>query len=190
MLAGASESDLLLSALLCLPNEDALIALLGEPAGPAFKTHLEGRKVRYDADDPDMVARFLDWRLQHPDATVFASFDPSCGRALLKTISMLQDPFGVPVDVIFLGARNEGRPGLLVQMEALTRVIRARVSGLSMTSSSELEIPVIPAIIADLYQTNSDTLRGLLLGMPDGSGALFASELNRFSRNLEAELAQ
>lgn len=194
MLAGAGESDLLMANLLCLPRSELFgIALFGEPAGPTFKAHPQERRARFEADDTGAVGSFIDWRLNLPDTTVVASFDPSCAVALIEALEILRGDFPyIPVDVIFLAGRDEQEPGLLAKLrqQEAGKVIVARTATMSSSfeSSQDVNIPVLPKILAAPYQSGHGSLRTLAAGLPVGSRASFASALRRFAIALEGQL--
>ena len=192
MLAGANDSDLLMASVLCFPRVQTFaIALFGDPAGPAYKTHPEKMKRRFYQDDPGAVGTLIDWRLALPDTPMIASFDPTCSPSLLQAVEVLTTDFEVPTDVIFMAARNEGTPGLLKHLqESAARVIIARPA--TMTSkfepSDDLEVPALPQILAAQYASSQRSLRDLVATLPLGSSATFRSSLGKFSSKLEVKL--
>lgn len=194
MLAGAGESDQLMANLLCLPRSEMFgIALFGEPAGPTFKSHPQERRARFDADDSGAVGSFLDWRINLPGTTVLASFDPSCAVALIEALETLHGDFPhIPVDVIFLAGRDEQEPGLLAKLrqQQAGRVIVARTATLSsrFEVSQDVNVPILPKILAPRYQAGEGSLRTLAAGLPEGSRATFASALRKFASALEEKL--
>lgn len=189
MLAGAGDSDLLMANLVCLPRSETYgIALFGEPAGPTFKTHPVQMKSRYDLDDPGAVGMFIDWRYRLNDTPIVASFDPSCAGAFVEVAELLTDQFELPIDVIFIAARDEATPGLVKRLrQVVERVTVARLPTLSsrFDPTDDLEVPALPKILAGDYALAEKPLRELAAALPPGSLATFLSSLRRFASKLE-----
>lgn len=193
ILAGASDSDLLVAHILCLSRAEVFgIAILGEPAGPTFKTHPADKRARFESDDPGAVGAFVDWRFSLPSTTVVASFDPSCAGALIETAELFRSTFpDVPIDVIFLAARDEKEPGLVHQLRArVGKVIMARPSSMRsrFDPSEEVDVPALPRNLLEDYQACQGPLRTLAAGLQPGSQAMFAQSLTKFANALEDHL--
>ncbi|MBJ7525700.1 MAG: hypothetical protein JHD10_00505 [Sphingomonadaceae bacterium] len=188
MLAGGSESDVAIAHLLCLPHSETFgLAIFGEPSGPTFKTHRDDRRARFDPSDAGAVGTFIDWRLAMGNTHVIASFDPSCSRELIKAIELLNHELKLPINVIFLAARDEGSPKLVDRVKQVAgKVIVARPGGRSkFEMTNDLEVPVLPRILVENYSLAQCPLRELVERLPFGSRALFQSELLKFSSKLE-----
>lgn len=190
MQAGGRDADLLTAHLLCLPQDEVYgLALFGGPAGPAFKTHPEGMRARFDVvADPGAVGTFLDWRFGLGATPVIASFDPGSAGALEEAVGLFHDHFELPIDVIFLAAKDEERPPLVKRLEQITeKVIVARPATTSSRfdkSTEHLEIPELPMSLRDFFSAER-SLRGLKNALPGGSRALFESTLRHFCGKLE-----
>lgn len=188
-LAGAGDSDLLMAHLLCLSRSETYgVALFGDAAGPTFKTHSEHMKTRFDLDDPGAVGMFINWRYRLETTPIIASFDFSCAGALIHAVELLTDEFELPINVIFLAAKDEGTPGLVKRIrQVVDRVIVARPSTMNsrFDPTEDLEVPALPKILAGDYALAEKPLRDLVAALPPGSRATFQSSLRQFSSKLE-----
>lgn len=64
LLSGSSDADMFLAHLMALPNGSMnAVAHCGGPAGPTFKSHDQAKAIRLDTDDPDLPAKFIDFRV-------------------------------------------------------------------------------------------------------------------------------
>lgn len=190
MLAGASDVDLLMAHFLCLPQSETYgIALFGEPAGPTFKTHPAEMSARFEPEDPGAVGTFIDWRYELGNTPVIASFDPSCARSFVQAVEILNDQFQLPIDVIFLAAKDEGMPPLVKRIRTVVGkvIVARRKETMSKFEKTEaLEFPSLPRILAKDYVLAQSSLIDLVKALPNGSRELFRSELREFSSKLEA----
>lgn len=189
MLAGAADSDILVSTLLCLPSKDDIhVAIIGEPRGPAFKTLPEERTFRSEATTKDDASDFVDWRLERKGVPVVASFDTSAGQQLLQTIHLCIG-LGIPIDVLFLLAKGEGRPGILDVIEAMIPVVRLRPADVLPPLQGDLAVPAVPRRLVAAYQAGEGPLRALADQQPVASRSMYATALRSFADQLHKELS-
>lgn len=192
MLAGSADFDLLLAYLLCLSKtEEYAIALIDDPAGPSFKAHPVGLRERFHTLNDDAVGPFIDWRLKLDTTPVIAGFASEAARQLELAVAQLTATFGIPVDVIVLAPADEKRPPLVDKLLGVSgRVIIARPATIRsrFEPSADLEIPVLPKILAQDYYSAGKPLSHLAEKLPPGSRATFLATLHQFSSELEGHL--
>lgn len=100
LLSGASEADALLAHLIALPSSVApAVVHCGGPAGPSFKAHDEATVLRLETDDPDLVAKVIDFREINERRHVIALFDPECLRGALQVVDDLA-LLRYPIDIL------------------------------------------------------------------------------------------
>lgn len=186
LLSGSSEADTFLAHLTALPHCSTMaIAHCGGPAGPAFKSHDQALAIRLQADDPDLTAKTLDFRVANPQTNMVALFDPECLHAALQ----LLDDFEVlqaPVDILFITSRTEPLPKFVKQLVAAGRRV-----GLARKASFRMEMPddivIYPPISPQLenaYASGALTLRQIVDGSSIGVQLAFERNLIDFAKSL------
>lgn len=190
MLSGASEADALLAHLLALPSDLApAVAHCGGPAGPSFKVHDESLKLRLDADDPDLGAKIIDFRLAHGSRHVVATFDPECIRSALQLVEDLA-LLRVPADLLFVTSRSEATPRFVSRLEASgSRVVRAHKA--SLRADDDGEVLIYPGISPQLeaaYASGTLALRQIVQSSSLGIQLAFERSLATFAQSLIGHL--
>lgn len=193
MLSGAAETDCLLSHMLALPYDpEPVVAHCGGPAGPSFKAHPEALRARFDADDPDLMAKLIDFRIAHPMASLFGTFDadPACIDAGLSALQSLRTRLDVAVDIILVTSRTEPVPKFVAQLRYNgDHVIHAHPASLRPTLSGDvLAYPAISPSIEKEYSTGKLSLRTIVNSSSFGIREAFEINLSRFRESVGGHL--
>ena len=190
MLAGASEVDALLAHLLALPSDlPPAVAHCGGPAGPSLKVHDQALTLRLDADDPDLTAKVIDFRLANEKRHMIATFDPECiqgGLQLLDDLALLR----IPADLLFVTYRREAVPKFVSRLEAAgSRVIRAQKASLRADDPANfLFYPGISPQLEAAYASGTMTLRQIIGVSSLGIQMAFERSLSAFANSLLGHL--
>lgn len=191
MLSGAAETDCLLGHLLALPfDPDPVLAHAGGPAGPSFKAHSPALRARFDSDDADLMAKLIDFRMEHPAAHLFASFDPECIDAGLRTLQSLRVHFNLAVDNIFVTSRTESVPKFVERLQSCgDHVIHAHPASLRpVTSGDVLSYPAVSPTVEREYAQGKLSLRTIVNSSSFGVRVAFEENLAAFRECLGSQL--